>query len=144
MTDLAIPSAPAASPAAPATALPRRDGWTPERQRAFLEAVAEGHTVEAACRIVGLSVASAYAFRRRANGAAFALGWQAAALQAREKLADILLSRAIDGQVETVTRANGDVIERHRFDNRLATAMLTRMDRLADSAWRRARTRPRG
>ncbi|PTD25135.1 hypothetical protein [Sphingomonas fennica] len=133
MTDLAIPSAPAASPAAPATALPRRDGWTPERQRAFLEAVAEGHTVEAACRIVGLSVASAYAFRRRANGAAFALGWQAAALQAREKLADILLSRAIDGQVETVTRANGDVIERHRFDNRLATAMLTRMDRLADA-----------
>ncbi|WP_380879055.1 hypothetical protein ACFB49_20100 [Sphingomonas sp. DBB INV C78] len=132
MTEPAIPSAPAAT----AVAIPtkRLDGWTADRQRDFLAAVAEGHTVEAACRIVGLSVASAYAFRRRASGAAFALGWQAACLQAREKLADILLSRAIDGQTETITRANGDVIERHRYDNRLATAMLTRMDRLADSA----------
>ncbi|ARS27330.1 hypothetical protein [Sphingomonas sp. KC8] len=127
MTDLT----PALS--APAGRAQRLDGWTPDRQRAFLEAVSEGHTVEAACRIVGLSVASAYALRRRASGAAFAIGWQAACLQARERLADILLSRAIDGQTETITRANGDVIERHRHDNRLATAMLTRLDRLADT-----------
>ncbi|SNS83554.1 hypothetical protein SAMN06295912_11866 [Sphingomonas laterariae] len=127
------PATPAPTPAQ-GPSLERAHGWTPQRQRDFLAALAEGHTVEAGCRIVGLSVASAYAFRRRAAGAAFALGWQAACLQAREKLADVLLSRAIDGQVETITRANGDVIERHRYDNRLAQSMLTRLDRLADAA----------
>lgn len=52
----------------------RRDGWTAQRQRAFLEALAEGHSVEDACRIVGMTHQSAYALRRRAAGAAFALG----------------------------------------------------------------------
>lgn len=28
----------------------RADGWTADRQRSFLSAIAEGHTVEAACR----------------------------------------------------------------------------------------------
>lgn len=123
----------APAPSAPAGRVQRLDGWTPDRQRDFLMAVSEGHTVEAACRIVGLSVASAYALRRRAGGAAFAIGWQAACLHARERLADVLLARAIDGQTETITRANGDVVERHRHDNRLATAMLSRLDRLADT-----------
>lgn len=121
------------SPPDPPSSAPRHDGWTPDRQRRFLEALAEGHGVEAACRIVGMTHQSAYALRRRAAGAAFALGWQAAQLLARQKLADALLVRAIHGQRETLTRANGDVIVRHRFDNRLATAMLTRLDRLAEA-----------
>ncbi|OYX37657.1 hypothetical protein [Sphingomonas sp. 32-62-10] len=119
-------------PAAPRPRAERADGWTPDRQRSFLTAVAEGHTVEAACRLVGLTHQSAYAFRRRAAGATFALGWQAATLLARDKIADVLLARALDGQVETITRPNGETISRHRYDNRLASAMLARLDRLAD------------
>ncbi|UAK24669.1 hypothetical protein [Sphingomonas nostoxanthinifaciens] len=110
----------------------RQDGWTAERRRSFIALVAEGATVEAACARVGLSVASAYALRRRAGGAAFAMGWAAACLLARERLADVLMSRALDGQVDTYTRADGSVVTRHRHDNRLAMAMLTRLDRLAD------------
>jgi len=110
----------------------RYDGWTPDRQRAFLEAIAEGHTVGSACALVGMAPSSAYALRRRAAGAAFALGWRAANLIAREKVADTLLARAIDGQVETVTRADGETITRHRYDNRLASTMLARLDRFAD------------
>jgi hypothetical protein len=94
---------PAAAPSAEAPRL-RHDGWTPERQRRFLESIAEGHTVEDACRTVGLSVASAYALRRRAAGAGFALGWHGANLLARERIADTLLARAIHGQTETGTR----------------------------------------
>ncbi|TPG43557.1 hypothetical protein EAH79_07365 [Sphingomonas koreensis] len=110
----------------------RCDGWTPDRQRAFLEAIAEGHTVGSACALVGMAPSSAYALRRRAAGAGFALGWRAANLLAREKVADTLLARAIDGQVETLTRPDGETITRHRYDNRLASTMLARLDRFAD------------
>ncbi len=112
----------------------RHDGWTGERQRAFLESVAVGATVEEACRHVGMSVSSAYALRRRAAGSAFALGWQAASLLARDSIADALTARAIDGQVDTYSRPDGSTWTRHRFDNRLASTMLARLDRQADDA----------
>ena len=112
----------------------RHDGWTPDRQRHFLEAIAEGRTVEQACRHVDLTVSSAYALRKRAAGAAFALGWRAAQLHAREALQDRMWTRALDGYTETTTRPDGSVIARHKFDNRLAMAMLTRLDRLADDS----------
>lgn len=111
----------------------RHDGWTPNRQRTFLEAVAEGLSTETACRIADMSPSSAYGFKKRAAGRAFALGWRAAQLLGRERIADTLLDRAVNGFTETVTRANGDVIERHRYDNRMATAMLARLDRQADA-----------
>ena len=126
---------PDAQPTPDAVAPPlraRHDGWSPERQRTFCERIAEGYTVEDACRVVQLTISSAYAFRRRANGSAFALGWDAARLLARDTVADTLLSRALDGQTETVTRPNGDVVERFRYDNRLASQMLARLDRYAD------------
>jgi len=109
----------------------RADGWTPDRQRLFLVTLAEGATVEAAAAKVGLSPQSAYAFRQRAGGAAFALGWHAALLLQRQKLADTLTSRAFDGQTDTYTRADGQTVQRHRHDNRLALALLARLDRLA-------------
>src|SRR3546814_14608718 len=72
---------------------------------------------------------SAYALRHRAAGAAFAVGWSAATMIAREHVADTLLTRAIDGQVDTYTRADGTEIRRHRNDNRLAATLLARLDR---------------
>jgi hypothetical protein len=110
----------------------RHDGWTPERQRAFLEGIAEGMTVDIAAARVGLSATGAYALRRRAAGASFALGWSAANLLARERLAAALYARAFAGFVETVTRADGSSVMRHRYDNRLAATMLARLDRQAE------------
>lgn len=46
----------------------RHDGWTAARQRNFLECLAEGHSVESACRVAGMTHQSAYAFRRRPLG----------------------------------------------------------------------------
>lgn len=112
----------------------RHDGWTADRQRIFLQALSEGAGVTHACRVVGMSQQSAYALRRSARGAGFALGWQAAQLLGREVLADDLLERAMNGVTETFTYRNGDTAERHRHDNRLAMAMLSRMDRMADAA----------
>jgi len=123
------PASPAPRQRARAT---RADGWTPDRRRTFLEALSEGHTVEAACGVVGLSVASAYALRQRRGGEAFAVGWRSACLIARDRLSDELYSRALQGVTESVTRADGETVTRHRYDNRLAMAMLTRLDKLAE------------
>ena len=119
--------------AAPFVPSRKTEGWTASRQRRFLEFVALGHSVETAARTVELSPQSAYAFRASARGAVFALGWRAALVLARDRLADTLLARAFDGQTVTVTRADGSQVERHYHDNRLALATLTRLDRLADA-----------
>lgn len=112
----------------------RHDGWTPPRQRRFLELVADGHIVDHAARMVGLSATSAYAFRRRPAGAAFALGWRAANLVARDHLADTMLERARTGTTETITRDDGTTIERHRISDRLGLQLLARLDRQAEVA----------
>jgi|CXWL01.1.fsa_nt_gi hypothetical protein len=109
----------------------RCDGWTGPQQAQFLRALADCGVVEKAAGEVKLSVASAYAFRRKADGAMFHLGWEAAVLLARRRLVDVLMSRAIDGQVDVLTR-DGNTATRHRHDNRLGGAMLTRLDRLAE------------
>ncbi|MDG2535380.1 hypothetical protein P6144_17095 [Sphingomonas sp. HITSZ_GF] len=109
-------------------------GWSGEKQAVFLQAIAEGLTPDQACRLVGLSKQSAYAFRLSRKGTQFAIGWQAALLHARDTLADSLMERALHGVVDTITRADGSEIERHRHDNRLGMAMLARLDRMADKA----------
>lgn len=146
MEGITAPRRPAASPAAiptetflprdetPLLSSRRQDGWSAANQRLFLEAIAEGYGVENATYRVGLSAASAYAFRRTAKGATFALGWRAANLVAREAIAETLLVRALEGQVDTYTRADGSTVTRHRFDNGLASRMLARLDRQVEVA----------
>ena len=111
----------------------RHDGWTPERQANFLEALAACGVVRDACADVGLSAQSAYAFRNRRAGRAFGTAWDAVLVhRARGRLSDELLSRAMNGIVEPVRDRTGAVTgERQRFDNRLSMAVLTRLDRLA-------------
>jgi hypothetical protein len=118
----------------PLTASRRQDGWSAAAQRMFLEAIAEGLGVDVACACVGLSSSSAYAFRRSPRGAAFALGWRAATLLAREAVAERLMVRALHGQVDTITRDDGSTITRHRHDNRLGMSLLARLDRQVEQA----------
>ncbi|WP_321164327.1 DUF3597 domain-containing protein [Sphingomonas sp. Root241] len=112
----------------------RHEGWTPDKQRCFLEALSEGLNVIRACAIVGLSRQSAYALRSSPRGQSFALGWDAAVLKARDALTDDLMDRAFNGVRDTVTRDDGSIITRHRHDNRHGMAMLNRLDRMADAA----------
>lgn len=112
----------------------RHDGWTPERQVVFLETLAATGVVADACRQAGLSCQGAYAFRNRRAGRAFATAWEAVLVhRARGRLGDEVMSRAINGVIETLRDQNGEVRgERHRYDNRLSMAVLTRLDRLAE------------
>ena len=112
----------------------RADGWTPDRMRTFLHALAECGVVADAARAAGMSKQSAYAFRNSARGRGFDAAWRTALLLARRRLGDELLSRALNGCVEVIMR-DGEVWgERHRYDNRLSMAVLARLDRLAESA----------
>lgn len=110
----------------------RRDGWTPERIRIFLTALAECGVVEDAARAAGMTKRSAYNLRNRAEGRAFHLAWAAAEQLARRRLTGELLSRALNGVVEVDVRDGEVRVERHRFDNRLAMRVLDRLDRLAE------------
>jgi hypothetical protein len=112
------------------TDAPREDGWTFERQAAFLMALAETGLVSAACKVADMSVTSAYALRREARGVAFHLGWQAANLLARDRLEDVLLEAAINGVECVTTRAEG-VTRRRSLNGNMSMAMLGRLDRRA-------------
>lgn len=110
----------------------RCDGFTPDRQVVFLDAFARCGVVADAARAAGISRDTAYSLRNSARGAAFALGWDAAFLKSRPRMADELQSRALNGVVDRIYR-NGELWgERHRHDNRLAMAVLTRLDRQAE------------
>lgn len=112
----------------------RHDGWTPARERIFCENLAETGSVTHAARAAGLSAQSAYARRNTAAGRAFHLAWEAALIHARRRLSDELLSRAMNGCVEAIHRDGVIVAEKHRYDNRLSMAVLTRLDRQTEDS----------
>jgi hypothetical protein len=110
----------------------RCDGFTPDRQVVFLDALARCGVAGDAARAAGISRDTAYNLRNSAPGRAFSLGWDAAVLMSRGRVSDELESRALNGVVEKIYR-NGELWgERHRHDNRLAMAVLTRLDRQAE------------
>jgi hypothetical protein len=112
------------------TDAPRADGWTYERQATFLMALSESGLVSQACKFAEMSVASAYALRLEPRGRAFALGWQAAHLLARDRLEDVLLEAAITGVESVSTRADG-VTHRRTLNGNLSMAVLARLDKRA-------------
>ena len=56
----------------------RADGWTHQRQAAFIGYLAETRSVLAACRKVSMGRESAYRLRKRPGAAGFAAAWDAA------------------------------------------------------------------
>ena len=56
----------------------RHDGWTPERQRAFIEALADTGSVSRAARMVNMAQANCYTLRRAPGAESFRSAWEAA------------------------------------------------------------------
>ena len=75
-----------------------------------------------------MSLQSAYRLRSRVEGCAFHYAWEGALQIAKRHIADGLMGRAINGCVDRIVRNGVVVAERHRFDNRLSIAALTRLD----------------
>lgn len=116
-------------PALPAfTPVPRQrdrhDGWKPEVQRAFIEALADTGSVKAAARAVGRSEVGAYQLRRHPQGAEFAAAWDAALDHGIRRIEDVAMDRALNG-VEVPVYSYGKLVgTRMVFNDRLLMFML--------------------
>ena len=103
----------------------RHDGWTPEKQREFIETLADSGSVVGAARAVGLSKQSAYALRRSKGAEGFAAAWDAAIGQASRLLADVAFDRALNGTEQHVIDKEGRHIYTHfKTNDRLLMFLL--------------------
>lgn len=123
------PDNPLAFKAVPVRA--RHDGWTPERQIRFIEALAKIGIVTAAAEAVGKSPKSAYRLRDRADAASFRRAWDMALEMGQGMAMDCAIERATDGVLEPVFYRGNRVGERRRFDNVLLRTALGTIDRMA-------------
>lgn len=89
---------------------PRTDGWTEEKQRRFIETLADTGLVGVSAKAVGMSRESAYRLRRSAHGAAFARAWDAARHHAGGVVEDIAFERALEGVEHNVYDEYGEVV----------------------------------
>ncbi|ROT95121.1 hypothetical protein EB810_08345 [Altererythrobacter sp. FM1] len=80
----------------------RHDGWTPERQRAFIGALADTGSVKRAAMHVNMSTVGAYYLRRQAGAEGFRRAWECALDFGVQRLKDEAFERALNGQLSPV------------------------------------------
>ena len=104
---------------------PRKDGWTPQRQRQFISALAESGSVEFACMRVQMSPSSAHRLRRSPGAEQFSAAWNVALEHAAQVLLDTAFERAFNGSSEPVFDRDGNRTgTRYRPNDRLLMFLL--------------------
>jgi hypothetical protein len=103
---------------------PRRDGWTVEKQYAFIEALAETGIVEEACRRVGMSRTSADNLRRRPCGVHFRRAWEAAVDYSLYRIEEDAFTRSRQGVARPIFHKGEQVGEWRHYDERLTMFLL--------------------
>ena len=102
----------------------RHNGWSPQRQQDFIEALADLGSVSAACRKVGSSQHGVYLLRRHPEAASFRAAWEAALALGIQRIEDVAMDRALNG-VEVPVYAYGKIIGTRRvYNDRLLMFML--------------------
>jgi len=104
----------------------RHAGWSAERERLFLQTLAETGSVHLASSAARLSARGAYGLRTRSP--AFARGWDAALQLSVGRLSAIVFDRAINGRVEQIFKDGYMVAERRVPSDKLLTWLLARLD----------------
>lgn len=77
----------------------RHDGWTPERQVAFIGALADTGCVSRAAAMVNMSQVNCYTLRRAPGAEEFRAAWDAALDFGLGRLKDIAFERAMEGEL---------------------------------------------
>lgn len=109
------------------TPVPRKhryDGWTPERQRAFIAALAQTGSVKAATRRINMSAEGAYYLRAAPGAESFRAAWEAALAHGVQNLTDLAIERATEGTPVPVYFRGEQVGEKRWFDNKLLMFIL--------------------
>lgn len=107
---------------------PRADGWTEEKQRRFIEVLADTGLVTLAAKEVGMTRLSAYRLRRAPYAAAFARAWDVARERAGTLIEDIAFERAIEGVEHDNYDSYGELAGSKRiYNDRLLTFLLSHL-----------------
>ncbi|KEO91645.1 hypothetical protein EH31_02950 [Erythrobacter longus] len=102
----------------------RHDGWTPERQQNFIEALADTGSVASACKKVDMSTVGAYHLRRQEGAESFRKAWKKALDLGIQQLEDVAMERALHGVDEPVYSYGELVGVRKKVNDRLLMFML--------------------
>ncbi|WP_296716230.1 hypothetical protein [Erythrobacter sp.] len=102
----------------------RHDGWTPQRQRTFIEALADTGSVAAACKTADMSQAGAYHLRRQPGADEFRAAWQRALDFGVQRIEDVAMDRALNGVEEPLYSYGALIGTRTRYNDRLLMFML--------------------
>lgn len=112
----------------------RRAGWSADRQRIFLAALAETGSVHLASAEARLTARSAYGLRARSP--AFAAAWDTAEQLAVGRLSALAFDRAIHGRTEQLWRDGELVMEKRLPSDKLLMWLLARLGpRRFAAAW---------
>ncbi|VWX54460.1 hypothetical protein [Novosphingobium sp. 9U] len=102
----------------------RHDGWTPERQRGFIEALADTGSVKHAAHAVNMTPEGAYVLRRHPEAGSFRKAWEAALSLGVQRLEDVAMERALHG-IEVPVYSPGKIIGTRRvYNDRLLMFVL--------------------
>ena len=116
----------------------RRDGWTPQRQRAFIALIAKGLRPGRAAEWVGMRRQGAYGLRKHPGAEGFAAAWEAAAAHASGRRTvtlpeNSLYVRAVKG-IQVPIRYRRRVVGTTRHvDNRALARLLGMLRRVNEN-----------
>jgi hypothetical protein len=96
-----------------------RNTITPDRQRAFIRALAETGSVALASKVIGNAGGSLYALKLVPGAESFAAAWDIAVQRGARQVRDILVDHAINGTPEYIYKDGVLVAERRVFNYRM-------------------------
>jgi hypothetical protein len=102
----------------------RELGWTPERQRGFIEELCRTGSVKTAAQSVNMTPAGAYKLRHHPEGAEFNKAWKDALAMGVQRLEDIAMERALHGVEVPVYHAGEIIGTRRAYNDTLLMFML--------------------
>lgn len=103
---------------------PRGNSITPDRQRAFIAALAASGIVTQAARVIGASLEALYKIRNAPGAEGFAAAWEEAVDRGMARLEDCALERAIEGEERFIIRRGEVVASWRRYDTPLLMFLL--------------------
>jgi 8-oxo-dGTP pyrophosphatase MutT (NUDIX family) len=116
----------------PAETRHRRDGITPEKQRDYIEALADTGIARTAAARIGVTEQSVNRFRRRADAVSFDLACEAARRFGARRIRDTAWERAIEGTVRGHYYHGELKSEERVHDNRLLIYLLGKTEHLLE------------